>query len=153
MEKTLKFGGASYVFNFSVHFYKGVCVTAVARDCIIADDPSHSFLPNSIKIFKTDIINPNFLTEKLTIFCYDSKNLLTLVQYYHGIKYEQLVLIYDVYNDVRVGNYLETVQHLAFNGGTRAIPTTITLAPDGGLIMEFTDVVTGKSYSHKFPAP
>jgi hypothetical protein len=160
MEKTLKFGGASYGLDMhSTDDIKYTSVVAVAKDYVIAD---LIFLNSSVKVLKKDMTYANFwnFNGKLAIVRYNSANMLTmscsgiLGSNRPWISFYTYINPYNGYDQDTKGRGYFGVEAKAydFNGDTNVIPTTITLASDGGLIMEFTDY-TGKSYSHKFPAP
>jgi hypothetical protein len=101
---------------------------------------------------KKDIINYNFWTEKLTLIKRYNENVLDLAQFYKTFTTRWKIFwdTYKVQQEVYPANADEELYD--FNGNTPAIPTTISLTSDGGLVMEFMDY-TGKAYSYKFPAP
>jgi hypothetical protein len=152
MEKTVKFGGASYVVDWGTNTFYDICIVAVAEDYVIAEGLLKK-IP-VVEIPPKDIINPYFWAEKLTIFCANSKNILKLSQFYKAKDGTINRIYYNIYDDPdEFGygwNYGTLESAFSFNNGTPAIPTTTTLNADGSLTMEFTDVRDGTKHSHTF---
>jgi hypothetical protein len=147
MEKTVKFGGASYVYDFGDNIFCDISIIAVTKDYVVAEG-LYKKIP-TIKVLKKDITNPDFWTGKLTILYESSENLTALVQFYKEFTVRWWIF-YDIYNiQGRLYGYA-TDRVIDFNNGTPAIPTTTTLNADGNVTMEFTDVRDGTKHSHTF---
>jgi len=156
MDLTLKFGGASYVADipWGADNYD-MCVIAVAKDYIAAEGVLKNI--SNIKVLKKDITNPNFWTAKLTIFYRndDKKVVPTLSQCHLIYDREDWWFQFDAYypNDYVSGIFMRQSMSWIFNNNQPFIQTTIKLNADDSLTMSFTDVVSGTTYSHTFPAP
>jgi len=164
LDLTMKYGGASYVMNgpppsYYIDIYD-ICAVAIAKDYIVGEGILES-IPYT-KIMKRDIARSNFLTERLGIqyFEYGSYD----VGYYLTQYYEMSFV--GTLPRIEFNPYFETyfssggwgvlslrIDVFGFNNGTPAIPTKIKLNADDSLTMSFTDVVSGTTYSHTFPAP
>jgi hypothetical protein len=152
LEKTFKFGGASYVLDRYAGGIYDICVIAVAKDYIMAEGALKK-IPNT-NTLKKDIKYPDFLTKKLS---YVGNEKSYILAHFSKLEVGDILWIgYDFYNQSEVYPYTYSrirADLYNFNNGTPELPAKIKFNNDGSLTMEFTDVRDGKSYTQTFPAP
>jgi hypothetical protein len=155
MEKTLKFGGASY-WNIHLLVYEPpqnfMCVTAVSTAGVITH-----FFPNNY--LNGEIAFPNSARTYSGFWGLDGR--LTVVK-----DLDNNVRLCKVMSDRMLPDWLEYVAYdsatgendystrktkYSFNAGTPSLPTIIKIVEDGGMYMKFTSF--GKDYEYTFPIP
>jgi|GEM_PF-5170045 len=163
MEKTVKFGGASYGADYTPPYndYRTCAVIAVSKNEVIAD---FIFLNSSVKISPKDITYVNFwniANGRLACVYENSIGILTMSTEQIDKWGDKHITFYAPVNPFRgfdqdkdnKGYFGTLSAYYSLNKNTNVIPTTIKLNADDSLTMEFIDVVTGAVYSHTFPAP
>ena len=159
LEKTLKFGGASYGADFRENpsnHHEILVVVAVAKERVVAE----LVLKNSsFEVLKKEITYTNFwnIDGKLSYIQEDTSGHLTMSAQGYDNWGNLTQWFYTVQNpfrnfdqDKEKRGYFGVSPDFAYkyNNSTNVILTTIKLNYDDTLTMEFTDVFTGLKYSH-----
>ena len=154
MERTMKFGGASYlVGNPDEDSVYDIYAVAITKDNVVSESVLKK-VKESVPI--KNIKSPDFLTDKLGYaqFWYDRSPIL--VHYYKKLYNVTYYICYNIYSlaiDPNEPIFGLRSEKFAFNNGTPTIPTTIKLNSDDSLTIKFKDVRDGKDYSVVLTAP
>jgi hypothetical protein len=156
MEKTLKFGGATYVADFVSHDHlKYISVIAVSKDHVIADIIS---LNSSVTVAIKDITYGNFwnIDGKLSCINENAGIIITMsTQIYiwssKSIFFYTYTNPYQGFDQDKAGSGYYGVAATKYPGETNIIPTTFKLNTDNSLTMVF--VLEGKTYTRTLYAP
>jgi hypothetical protein len=157
LEKTLKFGGASYWFNSNPIYEPRenfMCMAAVTTEGVIIH-----FFPNSV--LNGDVTFPNSAITYSGFWDLDGR--LTAVKFpYSDLKLCKVM----PHRDARYADMLEYIRHdsstgkndystdqkaYSFNGGTPSLHTIIKIDGNGGMYMKFESL--GEIFEYTFPVP